>query len=572
MTTTNVSAARATATQRRRATRRDVFAGDTLWDLVIVGGGITGVAIAHEAARVGLRVLLLERQDFAAGASSKSSKLVHGGFRYLKEGKILLTRDSVREREQLVRAAAGLVTPNQFLILDLKSQRVPMGINLGLRIYDWLAGMRSSETLSVEEVLERVPGLPADDLLGGYVYRDAQTDDARLVLRVLSEARRAGARALNYVHVHSVSSRAVERSGEPSELVIEDLATGTDPAPTEPERARATIRARVVINATGAWADRLRGTLGLPARMRPLRGSHLVFSRERVPLPQPVSLFNPVDRRPLVIYPWEGVTVIGTTDLDHSDDLDREPTISAEEVDYLMAVMAVLFPALGLTTNDIISTWSGVRPVIGSGQKDPSKESRDHAVWVEEGLLTVTGGKLTTFRLIALDALNKARDMLGGEVRIDALKPDHPAIEPVDDAALQDALREHEQEGAPETEPAVRERLLGRHGEDAVRVVRGVIPPPGRRAEALQRIPGTTTTWAELQWAARRESVVHLDDLLLRRTRVGLCVPKGGARLLEPLRAWCQPALGWDDERWSAELARYQEIWRTRYSVPTPTA
>ncbi len=557
-----------TATQRRKATRIEVFAGDTLWDLVIVGGGITGVAIAHEAARVGLKVLLLERQDFAAGASSRSSKLVHGGFRYLKEGKILLTRDSVREREQLVRAAAGLVTPNQFLILDLKTQRVPMGINLGLRIYDWLAGMRSSESLSVEEVLARVPGLPAEQLLGGYVYRDAQTDDARLVLRVLSEARRAGARALNYVHVHSVSSRAVERSGEPIELEIEDLAAGTAPAVAGAERGRATIRARVVINATGAWADRLRGTLGLAPRMRPLRGSHLVFSRERVPLPQPVSLFNPVDRRPLVIYPWEGVTVIGTTDLDHPEDLDIEPAISAEEVAYLMAVMTLLFPDLELTTDDIVSTWSGVRPVIGSGQKDPSKESRDHAVWVEEGLLTVTGGKLTTFRLIALDALNKARDILGGEVRIDSIKPDHPAIEPVDGAALQAALLEHEGAGAPATDPAVRERLLGRHGEDAAAVVRDVSPPPGRRAQAVQLIPGTTTTWAELQWAAGHESVVHLDDLLLRRTRVGLCVPEGGARLHEILREWCQPALGWDDDRWAAELERYEQIWRARYSVP----
>ncbi|MCA9691263.1 MAG: glycerol-3-phosphate dehydrogenase/oxidase [Myxococcales bacterium] len=528
--------------------RARAFAGlSRAWDIIVVGGGITGAGIALEAARLGLAVLLVEQADFARGASSRSSKLVHGGLRYLSQGKFKLTRDSVREREELLRIAPGLVIPQHFLIAVYKvdGMRRQM-VKVGLHIYDWMSGIHSTEVLSPEEVLARVPILGAEGLAEGFEYRDAQTDDARLVLRVLSDAARAGATTLNY-------ARAVEpvlEDGRVRGLTIVDEVTG----------ARAQARSRVVINATGPWADRLRGALELPPKMRPLRGSHLVFSRERVPLDYPLSLYHHVDRRPIVIYPWEGATVVGTTDLDHEGELDVDPSISGPEVSYLLGEMTRVFPSLQLGLDDIISTYAGVRPVIGTGQRDPSKESRDHAVWDEHGLLTVTGGKLTTFRLIAVDAVHTALAALGEEYPVDGALPDHPILTEVDPAPLARAL-----EGVA-VEDAARERLLGRHGAAAASLVehaRAVGDP-----DELTAVPGTAFLWAELRWAAGREQVVHLDDLLLRRTRIGNVCPGGGAELLPRVRAVCQAELGWDDARWEEEEAAYRALWRRHHWLP----
>ena len=377
------------------------------------------------------------------------------------------------------------------------------------------------------------PRLNVQDLAGAFHYFDAQTDDARLVLRVLREAVAAGGTAVNYI-------AAVDLIREEGQVVgarLQNRETGQETA----------VRAKIVINATGAWADDLRQKVDQEPRLRPLRGSHLIFPQWRFPLAQAVSFNHPLDGRFVFIFPWDGVTLVGTTDVDHSEDLSHEPHITPGEVAYLMAAVEDSYPSLGLTLDDVLATFAGVRPVINTGKTDPSAESRDHVVWTENGLLTVTGGKLTTFRLIALDALKAAREML----------PDMPKIDE-DEPAL-DEVTEDLPASLPEE---IRRRLIGRYGKEAADLVAAAQP------DELLPIPNTNVLWAELRWSARSEGVVHLDDLLLRRVRLGLLLPHGGATLEGQIRAICQGELGWEDGRWAEEWAAYQQRWQDKYSLP----
>ncbi len=509
---------------------------DQPWDVLIVGGGITGAGILREATRAGLKALLVEQKDFAWGTSSRSSKLVHGGLRYLKEGKVFLTRASVRERKRLLAEGPGLIDPLGFLLATYKGDFPgKLTYRAGLTVYDLLALQWSHTRYSPEDFRLLAPHIVADGLEGGFRYGDAQTDDARLVLRVLLESVADGGVAINYVCAESLIGEDNRVVG----AVLHDIVSDR----------RAEVRARVVINATGAWADRLREEVGAPSRIRPLRGSHLIFPAWRLPVSQALSFLHPIDRRPVFIFPWEGITLVGTTDLDHEQPLNEEPRITPDEVAYLMAAVEAQCPRLNLTLDDVIGTFAGVRPVIGSGKADPSKESRDHVVWNEEGLLTVTGGKLTTFRLIALDALKAVHHILPD---MPELKGNVPVLDKVNVPLP----------GAEGLDLAQRRRLLGRYGIQAPALVRAA--QPGE----LAVIPGTQTLWAELRWAARAEGIVHLDDLLLRRTRLGLLLPEGAAALLPAIRRICQPELGWDDARWESECAAYQALWQCCYSLP----
>lgn len=506
------------------------------WDVLIVGGGITGAGILREAVRLGLRALLVEQRDFGWGTSSRSSKLVHGGLRYLAEGKLGLTRASVRERKRLLEEAPGLIDPLGFLLATYKGDRPGRWTyKAGLSVYDLLALQWSHRHYSAQDFEMLAPHIACRGLEGGFRYGDAQTDDARLVLRVIREAVAAGGVALN----DAAAEELLREGGRVAGVRLVDRLEGRS----------AEVRARVVINATGAWADRLRAQVGAPGCIRPLRGSHLIFPAWRLPVAQALSFLHPHDRRPVFIFPWEGIALVGTTDLDHHAPLDDEPAIAPGEVSYLMAAVESQFSALGLGLDDVIATFAGVRPVIGTAQADPSKESRDHVVWEEEGLLTVTGGKLTTFRLIALDALKAARRRLPALPRLDRRLP---VLDPVDVALP----------AAQPIEEAERRHLLGRYGAEAPALVGGA--QPGE----LEAIPGTRTLWAELRWAARAEGVNHLDDLLLRRVRLGLLLEEGGLGILPRVRSIVQPELGWSDGRWEAEEAAYRDLWRRAYSLP----
>ncbi|MCG2583299.1 glycerol-3-phosphate dehydrogenase/oxidase [Massilia sp. TS11] len=506
------------------------------WDLLVIGGGITGAGIVFEAARRGLRALLVEQRDFAWGTSSRSSKLVHGGLRYLKQGQLHLTRESVRERQALMRSAPGLVQAQGFAFGDYADGKMSRRLFLlGLAIYDWLGGLRERHYLALQDFLMLAPNVARGGLLGGMRYTDAKTDDARLVLRVLQEARAAGASVINYVAADALVRDA---AGRVAGARLRDVRSGED----------AQVAAAVVINATGAWAERLGSAPQAGLKLRPLRGSHLVLPAWRLPLAQAVSLMHPADGRPVFAYPWEGATLVGTTDVDHGADLQQEARITRAELDYLLAALRHQFPQLALGEDDVLASFAGVRPVLDSGQADPSKETREHALWLEPGLLTVAGGKLTTFRVIALDVLRRVASQLPhwhGDLR----------ARPVFERAP--VLRDARGLG-----PQAQARLLGRYGAQAQDLIDAAAP------DELEPIPGTETLWAELRWAARHEDVQQLDDLLLRRTRLGLLLRAGGAAHAERLRAICQPELGWSAERWAAEWRAYLALCEQNYSLP----
>ncbi|MFK7975517.1 MAG: glycerol-3-phosphate dehydrogenase/oxidase [Halioglobus sp.] len=514
-----------------------LLAGEGIYDLVVVGGGIIGAGVLREAARRGLRVLLVEQQDFAWGTSSRSSKMVHGGLRYISQGDIALTKHSLQERERLLREAPGLIDRMGYYFTLRKGQfpgRLPF--TLLLKLYDRLAGIKNHRYHSNKSLACTYPGLDERGLKGAMYYTDTVTDDARLVLRVLQEAQTAGGEALNYVKADSLVFSEGQLAGLRLRNVETDETVQLD-CPT-------------VISATGAWADQLRNEINPEKRIRPLRGSHLVFAAERLPAPEALTLFHPKDKRPVFVFPWEGTTVVGTTDLDHTAPLDEEPAISAQELDYLLEALEALFPQHKLGRDDVVSTWSGVRPVIGSEEsKDPSKERRDHAVWNDHGLITVSGGKLTTFRLIALDALRAANGTL-------------PSIEEDPDNTAVFAPLTVSAADLPSNDEYWGRRLLGRYGDAAKRMLE-----EASESERLQ-IPGTLFCLAECRWALRNEAVAHLDDLLLRRTRLGSILPNGASELFKSLQVMCAEELGWEEERWAQERTRYESIWQRCYGLP----
>jgi glycerol-3-phosphate dehydrogenase len=507
------------------------------WDLIVVGGGITGAGIFREAARMGMKVLLVERMDYAWGTSSRSSKLVHGGLRYLKEGRLLLTKASVEERERLLKEAPGMVELLGFLMPIYKDQSPgKTTISAGLTLYDMMAFEKQHKFHDAPEFSMLLPHVKQEDLIGGFHFFDAQVDDARLVLRLIFDAVESGATALNYTAVTEIQRNA---EGDVTGVIIED---------TESHQTK-TLSTGAVINATGTWAETLHPSPDPKHHLRPLRGSHLIFPHWALPVAQAVSMVHPDDKRPVFLIPWEGAVLFGTTDLDHDQDIFLEPAIAEEEVSYLMKALETFFPSLDITLDHCISAFAGIRPVLSEGILPPSEESRDHVVWIDKGLVTITGGKLTTFRRMAFETLDAAEPFLPSDQPADRHVPvftQAPDI-PDDDYGL-----------ARQTW----RRLYGRYGEAAREFVKAAAP------EELVTIPGTHTLWAELPFVAKREQVKHLDDLLLRRVRIGMLTQKGGKAHLKRIQQLCEPSLLWGTERWTIEIEKYLDLVKRNYALP----
>lgn len=508
------------------------------WDLIVIGGGITGAGVLREAARCGLRALLIEQQDFAWGTSSRSSKMVHGGLRYLGQGDYTLTRHSLLERERLLKEAPGLVERMGYYF-TLRQQKSPpaWAVKILLWLYDRIAGISDHRRIPLPALRRKFPGIATEGLKDCFYYTDAVTDDARLVMRTLQEAVDDGGTAINYARAEKLlldSDGKVQGCSVRSSVSNECI----------------DIKASAVVNATGAWADELRNQLTSEKRIRPLRGSHLVIAQERLPVSSAVTLMHPDDQRAMFIFPWEQRTVIGTTDLDHRAPLNQEASIDREEVNYLLKAANDLFPEAELQDEDIISTWSGVRPVIGSEKsKDPSKERRDHSVWRDGNLITVSGGKLTTFRLIALDVLHALKSVI-----------DIPEIDtqaPVFSSSFSKSAH------YPQCPAAIFEHLHARYGNR----VKSLLQNAGE--QDLTPIADTSITIAECRWILQHEAVAHLDDFMLRRTRLGQLLKQGGIDLLPLLKADCMRLMNWSEQCWQDEVQRYQSIWQQHYSLPT---
>jgi glycerol-3-phosphate dehydrogenase len=508
------------------------------WDLIIVGGGITGAGVLREAVRRGYRALLIEQQDFAWGSSSRSSKMVHGGLRYLAAGNFELTRHALQERERLVREAPRLVHRLDYYFPLYKWRFPPrFGARLLFWLYDRLAGIDDHRLISNAELAARFPGLKMDWLNGAFFYTDAVTDDARLTLRVLHEAAGCGGQVLNYAR----GRQMIREGGRICGIRVQDAESHNE----------ADLRAGVVINATGAWADRLRDPPPKGIRIQPQRGSHLVLDAQTFPVPAAIFMRHPEDGRRVFIYPWQNRTIVGTTDLLHDQDMNKAARMTQAELVYLLTVARRLFAEHPPTATDVLASWSGVRPILVSGKsRDASKASREHRVWAEPGLVGCSGGKLTTFHHMAMDVMDRAAPWL-------------PACKESKNQQIFAPTSVQAAKLLP-NDPDYAKVLIGRFGDDAGSLTAAAAP------RELEPLLDTGFSLAELRWSLMNESVVHLDDLMLRRSRLGILLRHGGREVLDLIRPLCREVLGWDEVRWAREARRYDETIERYYSMPEP--
>jgi glycerol-3-phosphate dehydrogenase len=464
----------------------------TDFDLLVIGGGIVGAGVARDAALRGLRILLVERADFASGTSGRSSRLLHGGLRYLAQWRFGLVRQASIEKMTLSRIAPHLCQPLPFLFPVWRGTGwARWQLSLGVWVYDLLCGGRNlgkSSTLSVAGTLGIVPGLRKEGLTGATRHFDALTCDARLVIDTLRSAQEAGATVRNYTAFISAT-----RSADRWVCTVRDESAGTT---TE-------VRARVVINAAGPWAARFPQS-GL--RLRLTKGAHLVVDQGRLPVTEAVIL--PEGKRILFVIPWGERVILGTTDTDYEGDPAAVHTEPAD-VQYILEVVNKAFPGARLGPEDVIATWAGIRPLIASGRNEtgaPSDISRGHVIrMTEPGWFDVAGGKLTTYRLMAEQAV----DQVGRYLK----------------------------------------RRLSRSRTAELPLSRGSfsgVLPPAIEADVVAE-------------CVQREWAIHLDDVLLRRTSWHFFHPNQ-AEIAERVARWMAELLGWNPERQAAELARYRSV------------
>jgi len=394
-----------------RATTIQVLTQDRIFDLAIVGGGATGLGVALDAALRGFSVVLLESHDFAGGTSSRSTKLLHGGVRYLAQGNVALVREALAERAAVLRIAPHLAQPLPFVMPSYAWWQTPF-YGVGLKLYDLMAGragLGRTELLSRAETLAALPGLQPLQLRGGVKYWDGQFDDARLALALARSAEAAGALVLNYAEVTALHRSDEAVGGAVTELKVSDRLS---------ERTFS-LKAHCVINATGVWVDRLRGQALVdrgakpPARMvSPSQGVHLVVDRDLMPGHHALLVPKTRDGRVLFAVPWLGKLILGTTDTPRND-LPRDPDPFAEELDFILSESTRVL-SRPVTTADIRSVWVGLRPLVAppqSAEAGTKTISREHTIVVDAGgLVTVTGGKWTTYRAMAEDVLQRCFD------------------------------------------------------------------------------------------------------------------------------------------------------------------
>jgi len=516
---------------------------DTTVDILVIGGGITGAGIARDAAMRGFRTALVERADFAHATSGRSSRLVHGGLRYLEQYAFHLVRESARERRTLLRIAPHLVWPRSFLFPVFAGGRVPRWqLAAGMWLYDALASFRNVKRhrwLSKRAMLQAEPRLRADDLLGGPRYYDAQCDDARLTLANVRDAHRLGAFVANYTTVQGFDRAA----GRIRAARLEDRLSG----------ATLTARARVVVNATGPWSDTVRQDGRTLLQFS--KGAHVVVARSRLGLTEAVTMLSPVDGRVLFALPWDDLAYIGTTETP-LDGAPGDVAADADDVVYLLRSGNAMFPDARLQPDDVIATWAGVRPLVRPPRAmDPGAVSREHVIVEAPGMISILGGKLTTYRRMAAQAVDRAAEALQALDGRPLPRPAATAREPLpggETADLDLIVAEVERDGVA---PVTARRLVRRYGSEAPAVARLAASTPGLGVPVAT---GGTAIRAELVYAVQREMALTLSDLLIRRTHVFYETPGHGLAEAQELAALVAPDLGWDAARCAAEADAYR--------------
>ncbi len=523
------------------------------FDVLVVGGGITGVGVALDAASRGLKTALVERDDFSSGTSSKSSKLAHGGLRYLQQGEIGLVYEALRERQRLLNNAPHLVRVLPFLIPIMSSGGVvgrKLGFALGksMWLYDLTGGARigkKHKKLNNAETLAHMPTMAADKLAGGYLYYDATVDDSRLCLTVLRTAVQHGAVAANYANVV-----ALTRSG-----------TAITGATLEADGHRFDVRATVVVNAAGVWSDQVR-TFDEgkdPDAIRPAKGIHITVPWDKVRNDVAVVIPVPDEKRTLFVVPWlpkpEGgftFTYVGTTDTDYQGPLE-DPECTAGDIDYVLNALNHAVTT-NVTHEDVLGVWAGLRPLVKSVASGRTADlSRGHNVNDRpDGVITITGGKLTTYRHMASDTVDHVVKRLGrgGKSRTASLK-----------------LLGAEGYKVPPSH-STQTHLDERFGTERATIDAMIAADPTLGA-AL--VPGLPYLKAEARYSVRHEMARTLDDVLTRRTRARLQDARACIAAASDVAHLLAPDLGWDVARIDAEVASFcQSVKPELVSAPAP--
>ena len=502
-----------------------------VWDLVVVGAGITGAGVARDAAMRRLKVLVLEAEDLAWGTSSRSSRLIHGGVRYLEQAQFGLVFEALRERTRLYRLAHHLVRPSRFLFPTYRGDRLgPWRLRMGLTLYDMLNLWRGSGHRFVRPDLthELVPALEREGLLGAVEYEDAVTDDARLTLTVLQGARQHGAEVLTYAPVKAIT-------GSPGDHTLE-LDDGTQ------------VKARTTIVATGPWTGtRLMGTAG-DKLLALSKGIHIVMRTEHIAVRQPVVVQAQAQRRILFVVPWGKRTYLGTTDTAYEGD-PGESGVTVEDEDELLGLVGRIFSGADLRPENVISAWSGVRPLVrppGAGD-DTVELSRTHRIVENDiGVLAIVGGKLTTYRAMAEEVVDRAARALEGSTE-QTIGPCTTADEPlvpgelVSQAELADELLAD---------------LHSRHGPTARLLAAAARENPQLAEPIIDELP---YRWIEVAHAIEYEACTRLDDLLRRRLPLALKDPRLGGGVARRVAQQLVDAQGGSQADIDRELEHYRE-------------
>ncbi len=504
-----------------------VQAHSNAWDMIVVGGGATGVGVAIDAATRGYEVLLLEQSDFGKGTSSRSTKLAHGGVRYLEQGNIGLVMEALKERGLLLQNAPHLVSDLAFIVPNYDWWEAPF-YGLGLKLYQLLAGkygFGKSRLLSREETLEHLPTLKTEGLRGGAVYYDGQFDDARLLIHMVFTAFEQGATLLNYAEVTGLTK---DSQGFVDGVVARDVETG--------EEFRA--RAKVVINATGAFSDRLRRTAepSVAPMIVPSQGIHLVFGPEFLPGESAIMVPHTSDGRVLFAIPWHGHTLVGTTDTPIAD-ATLEPVAMEQEIEFILST-AGQYLGKAPTRADVLSVFAGIRPLVrAAAVANTAALSRDHVIHIDSsGLMTIGGGKWTTYRHMAEDCVDQAATL--------AQLPERPCVT--------HHLNIHGFHAS-----AGQFGHLAVYGSDAIEI-RKLIEDDALLGEPLH--PALPYVRAEVIWAARDEMSRTVEDALARRTRA-LFLNAGAALEMAPVVADLMAAeLGWTEIVKAKQLAAFRDV------------
>jgi glycerol-3-phosphate dehydrogenase len=530
----------------------------TDYDLVVIGGGITGCGVARDAARRGLKVAVIEARDVAFGTSSRSSKLIHGGLRYLEQREIGLVWEAVNERRILRKIAPHLVNQQGFLFPIFTTSPLKLWfLKAGLWVYEALVLFRVHKihsSFSAKKLATLEPLLTTEGLKGSPLYWDCTTDDARLTLETALDAKANGAEVATYRKVVGFVRKGGDADGAIEGVEVKDSFS----------EERFVVKGRCIVNATGPWSDRTRAIFGLQGqKLRPTKGVHVVVDFERLPVRYAVVLHHPDDGRILFAVPWGDRTYIGTTDTDF-DGNPAEVAATGEDVDYLLRSCTRFFPDAQLTRDDIIATWAGLRPLVSTGAEKESDVSREHEIFEEhEGLLTIAGGKITTYRRMSKEVVDRCLNVLERRGGLPPLHDANTHTSPLPGAVGWSASDDHVGMAKKAEEAAggsigadTAQFLVNHYGACGLEIAKRLANDPAGSERLASDRPEVL---AVVDWAVEREFATTLSDVMIRRTQIFFKDRSQGLDAAEKIATRMAQLLGWDAQRTERELADYRQ-------------